>query len=83
MLTKEHLARVRWNCRRGMLELDVLLENFFDQHYQHLTSAEQQLFEKLLLCADQDIYGWLMGKQKPENKELENIVMRIRANSKN
>lgn len=51
---------IRWRCRRGMLELDVLLSRFFDQHYQDLSQEQKQLFLKLLSEEDQDLFRWLV-----------------------
>ena len=47
---KEIPPRLRWSCRRGMLELDVLLGNFLEEAYFGLTPSEQELFVKLLEC---------------------------------
>jgi len=40
--------RLRWRCRRGLLELDVVLKNFLDQGYASLTPVEREAFDKLL-----------------------------------
>lgn len=79
-ITRDYLQlqRIRWQCRRGMLELDVLLQKFFDQHYQQLSPIDQINFEKLLTSADQDLYRWLLGHGRCEDGELLKIVERIR-----
>lgn len=74
---KEHLARLSWACRRGMLELDFLLQKFFNSQYLNLSAHDQQLFEKLLECNDQDLYMWLVKKNVPEDVELQKIVKMI------
>jgi antitoxin CptB len=78
MVTKEHQARVRWHCRRGMLELDEILQNFFDKHYLHLSTREQELFERLLECPDQDLFKWLLGQTHPSDVELIAMINKIK-----
>lgn len=59
------LSRLRWKCRRGMLELDVLLERFVDHGYQALTEAEQQQFHALLDLPDPVLWAYLAGHEQP------------------
>ena len=54
-------ARLKWACRRGMLELDVLFIPFVDEAYDELTSKEQHIFERLLTEQDPDLFAWFMG----------------------
>ncbi len=61
MYTDDDLARVRYQCRRGMLELDVFLPSFFDACFSDLSEPEQKLFEALLTEPDPDLFAWLMG----------------------
>lgn len=54
------INRLRWQCRRGMLELDLLLLPFFDKHYLSLSRSDQAIFEQLLSYPDQDLYRMLV-----------------------
>ncbi len=56
---------IRWQCRRGMLELDILLLAFFDKDYKSLAQEEKKIFIALLSFPDQELYGWLIGKIEP------------------
>lgn len=78
----EPLSRLQWACRRGMLELDVLLSNFLTEKYQHLPTADQILFAKLLTYADPDLFSWLLGKSSPLEPDLIKIVGLIREHAK-
>ncbi|MDF2691227.1 MAG: hypothetical protein K0S29_1082 [Gammaproteobacteria bacterium] len=60
-------AKLRWACRRGMLELDLIFENYMDQFYAKAPEAEQHMFEELLSCNDQELYNWLI-KREPSAK---------------
>lgn len=65
MITEE--GRLRWMCRRGMLELDVLFERFIDRGgYQQLSPAQQDLFEAMLQEPDPVLYSWLLGYEQPD-----------------
>jgi len=72
-----HLARVRWQCRRGMLELDQLLLGFFDASYQQMSSDDKRTFERLLECNDNELFLWLMGRSTPEDPDLGKMVLAI------
>ena len=71
-------SRIHWACRRGMLELDQLLEGYFLKHYSHANEKEQQLFVDLLACIDQDLFNWLLGESEPENEEIKSICKIVR-----
>lgn len=78
MINPEKRARLAWHCRRGMLELDLLLQNFFNNHLDSLTEEQVHAFESLLTCDDPDLYAWLMGYEDPKQHELIEIVQIIR-----
>jgi antitoxin CptB len=73
-----HLAKLRWHCRRGMLELDVLLGNYLSQRYQTASVAEQKTFERLLGFQDQELYQWFTGQTQPPDAELIALVEQMR-----
>ncbi len=74
MYSESDIRRMGWHCRRGMLELDVLLIHFHEKHLRGLAIEDQQRFEKLLECEDQDIFSWVMRNAVPEDPELVRIV---------
>ena len=74
------LDRARWRCRRGMKELDVLLERFAGRALDRLDDAELDALERLLGEPDQDVHAWLVsepGSQAPP--EMEGIVALVRS----
>jgi antitoxin CptB len=71
---KVNKARLKWACRRGMLELDVLFMSFVDEAYDGLTSEQQFIFERLLTCQDPELFAWFMGHQVCEDSELNEMV---------
>ncbi len=67
-----------WGCRRGMLELDLLLIPFFENCYSTLNPEQQQSFEALLDCTDPELFSWLMGTSEPIEGHLRKVVHLIR-----
>lgn len=74
MLTPQTRAKLTWHCRRGMLELDLILQRFLTHQLETLTPSQLELFERLLTAQDPDLYAWLMGYETPVDKELREIV---------
>lgn len=71
-------ARVKWQCRRGMLELDAILSSFFENKFADLTEKEQYDFERLLCCSDPQLYNWFIGNEKPKDPVFQALVAYIR-----
>jgi antitoxin CptB len=71
------INRMRWASRRGMLELDLVLEPFVATRYAELDERDRQRFQQLMTCEDQDLFAWFMGREKPEDQELEAIVSKV------
>ncbi len=69
---------LRWACRRGMLELDLLFSQFMDEGFASLTPNEIAQFKELLKSTDQDLFAWLMWNVPPENPDWQPIIQKIR-----
>lgn len=78
MLTPQEKARLEWHCRRGMLELDLLLQHFLKNGLEQLSTQQLKNFDSLLSCTDPELFAWLMGHGTPETEELKEIVALIR-----
>lgn len=76
-LTPVNKARLKWACRRGMLELDVLFMPFVDEAYDDLTAEQQTTFERLLTEQDPDLFAWFLGHKTCEDHELNAMVQFI------
>jgi antitoxin CptB len=74
-------AKLIWNCRRGMLELDLILSRFIEQHLGMLTPEQKQVFARLLDFPDPDIYAYLMGQLTSSDPEIRHFVAHLRANN--
>lgn len=72
--------RLQWQCRRGMLELDLFLQRFLQERYATLSATEQQTFERLLENQDQDLFAWLTDREAPADSLLAEMVGMVREN---
>jgi antitoxin CptB len=66
----ETLNRLRWRCRRGMRELDTLLEHYLAERFPVAPEAEQAAFVRLLDLPDPDLAAYLLGRSGPPEEFL-------------
>ena len=78
----DNIAKLQWACRRGMLELDVLLGNFLKTAYPCLSLEDKQHFVELLSYPDPELLDLLMGRMVAEEPNLVRIVEAIRHHAK-
>jgi antitoxin CptB len=71
-------GRLRWRCRRGMKELDLLLNRYLDERYAAAPAEEQVLFQGLLEVQDPVIYAYCLGSESPP-ENLAALIERITA----
>lgn len=81
MHTSLRQAKLQWHCRRGMLELDIILGRFLTERFMQLSDNDQNDFEKLLNSQDQDLFNWLVHKHIPTDPSLVHIVAQITAHA--
>jgi len=74
------LSRIRFLCRRGMKELDVLLDGYLTRHYAAATSEQQWDFLRLLEREDPDIWAWIVG-QTPPPAQFADVITRLQRNA--
>lgn len=75
--------KLQWACRRGMLELDVLLGNFLKEAYLGLAPDDQAYFTEFLENNDQDLFLWLTGRAVSETVKIRKMVDKIRDHAHN
>lgn len=73
--------RIRWMCRRGMKELDVILEKFFAADFDSLNDTEVAAFVALLELEDPDLNAVMLGKQPPATTDIAHVLERIRSHA--
>ncbi len=58
------LERMRWRCRRGLLELDIVLARFVEQRYAAMDDEQRRIFDKLLDMPDTELWDVITGKKE-------------------
>jgi antitoxin CptB len=61
----KELERVRWRCRRGLLELDIVLGRFIEQRYATMDNEQRIVFDELLDLPDTELWDLITGKREP------------------
>ncbi|UUX94642.1 succinate dehydrogenase assembly factor 2 [Aquabacterium sp. J223] len=75
MLDERRLSRLRWRCRRGLLENDLFIERFFDRHAASMDEAEADALESLMALSDNDLLDLLLRRREPDG-ELDQPAVR-------
>ena len=72
---------LKWRCRRGTKELDVVLDGFLEKNYNQLTDAELIQFDELLNTQDTQLWYWLSGQQTPEKNDIQHLISKINSHA--
>ncbi len=78
MQGEDRIRRLRWMCRRGMKELDVLLEAFLEKHQDGLKAGRWGQLEDFLDQEDDLIWCWLQRRKKPDSRKFVLLIDSIR-----
>ena len=73
----DELKRLKWRCRRGLKELDVMFERFLANGFEELTLEEKRHFANLLEEQDLDLLAWFTGKSAPESPHYRSLIALI------
>ena len=73
------VGRLRWQCRRGMKELDLVLERWLAARYPGATAGERRAFRRLLDAQDPQLVAWLFGRERPADPAVAALVDEIAA----
>lgn len=71
-------STLKWQCRRGMLELDKLFLTFLDTQYDSLSQTEQALFQELLKQADQTLFAWFFDQNIEPEPRFKALIDQIK-----
>ena len=77
MSDEAELRRLRWRCRRGMRELDQLMLRYLDGRWPQADESERAVFLRLLDTEDDKLWRWFMGRETPQEADLDALVRRI------
>ena len=74
----EEIGKLRWRCRRGMKELDLLTLGYLEQHYPTASAEEQQAFAALLELQDPLLMSYMVGRETPADGTTARVVAVMR-----
>ena len=77
--TTGELGKIRWHCRRGLLELDLILEQFNRRHLDRMDAEELARFRELLAFPDNDLLDLVMGRAATPDRRYDAILQLLRA----
>ena len=72
-------GRVRWQCRRALLELDLVFARFLERHFDRLTDDQLADLDDLLLVEDHDLWAMINGSKPVTNDRWKEMVELLRA----
>jgi len=74
-LDEHEVGKLRWRCRRGLLENDLFLERYFARHGHAITARQGVVLEELMQLADNDLLDLLLARREPQG-ELDRAEVR-------
>ena len=77
VISERALSKLRWRCRRGLLENDLFIERFFSRHEQTLTEFQAQGLQVLMDLADNDLLDLFLARKEPEGELLRADVIEV------
>ena len=77
LIDERALSKLRWRCRRGLLENDLFVERFFARHDATLTMRQAQGLQVLMDLSDNDLLDLLLGRVQPEGELLQADVIEV------
>jgi antitoxin CptB len=79
VIDETRLKRIRWRCRRGMLENDLVLSRFLDASADTLTEDDIANLDELLNMTDNALWDLVTGRAEAPDAALASLVARLRA----
>ena len=77
LLDERSLSRLRWRCRRGLLENDLFIQRFFERHGEGITIAQGQALGELMDLADNDLLDLLLRRKEAEGELASGDVIEV------
>ncbi|MCG2595201.1 succinate dehydrogenase assembly factor 2 [Ramlibacter sp. XY19] len=77
LLDERGLSKLRWRCRRGLLENDLFIERFFDRHAASLTVKQAEALGALMDLADNDLLDLLLRRKEPAGELAGDEVRKV------
>lgn len=73
------MGKLRWHCRRALLELDIVFQRFWAQMGDELDDATATTLERLLAMEDHDLWGLVSGRSDTDDAQVKELVEQLRS----
>jgi antitoxin CptB len=77
LIDERALSKLRWRCRRGLLENDLFIERFFDRYASSLTEAQAEGLRLLMDLSDNDLLDLFLRRKEPEGELMRPDVSEV------
>ncbi len=77
LIDERALSKLRWRCRRGLLENDLFVERFFMRHETSLTRSQADGLLALMDLSDNDLLDLLLARREPEAGSLDDSTLDV------
>ena len=81
MMRDAEQRRLAWRCRRGMLELDIVLNRFVQEQFHTLTLEELDAFDELLTLPDNEFWSLIQSAKQHNNEALNHVIEMLNVTS--
>jgi antitoxin CptB len=82
LLDERSKSKLRWRCRRGMLENDIFIERFFSRHEASLTERQANGLKLLMDLPDNDLLDLMLSRREPEGEldcaDVHDVLVQLR-----
>ena len=75
---RARLRRLRWHCRRALLELDLMFERFWARGGDDIDADSQTALERLVAMEDHDLWDLVSGRCETDDPQLKSMIERLR-----
>ena len=72
------MGKLHWQCRRGMLELDFVLQRYLDEHYETAAEEDRALFRDLLSAQDPELQAWILNGFPHPDARYQRLIDKMR-----
>ena len=77
-LDERSLSKLKWRCRRGLLENDLFIERFFRRYEETITLSMATGLETLMGLADNDLLDLLLARKEPQALSVDTDTQEVR-----
>ncbi len=77
-MAEDEYSRLRWLCRRGMKELDLIMTRYLDTQFSKASETEKESFRDLLALPDPELLSLLLGRKPASSSRIQSLVQIIR-----